>query len=201
MNDWPIQMLRGTVRQWSVEHLHHNFEVEREDPGKAAEFDYPGQPRLLGFSLPPFQRSLAWDRDRMVRFVESAILGLHIGTYVYNNAELFPMVQVDGRQVMDVTHNWLIDGQQRLTALEWFFSDKFPVFGKLWSEVPRRERHQLLRMPFSAFETSIQDQAELRELYDRLNFGGVAHTQDQRAVPAGEQVLPVSDEGPSAPVP
>jgi hypothetical protein len=56
-------------------------------------------------------------------------------------------------------------------------------------------------MPFSAFETSIQDQLQLRALYDRLNFGGVAHTQDPRAVPAGEHVLPVSDEEPTAPAP
>jgi Protein of unknown function DUF262 len=201
MNEWPKQMLSGTVRQWNIEHLHHNFVAHREDPAKATEFDHPGQTWLLGFALPPFQRSLTWDRERMVRFVESAILGLHIGTYVYNNAELFPMVEVDGREVMDITHNWLIDGQQRLTALEWFFSDRFPVFGKVWSDVPRRERHQLLRMPFSAFETSIQDQLQLRALYDRLNFGGVAHTQDQRAVPAGEHVLPVSDEEPTAPAP
>lgn len=201
MSDWPKQLLSGTGRQWNIDHLHHNFTVHRENAAKATELSYPGQTWLLGFALPPFQRPLVWERERMVRFVESAILGLHLGTYVYNSADSFPMVRVEGREVMDITDQWLIDGQQRLTALEWFFSDQFPVFGKFWSEVPRRERHQLLRMPFSAFETSIRDQAQLRELYDRLNFGGVAHTTDQRAVPVGEQVLPVSEDELSSPAP
>lgn len=200
MDHWPDRLLSGTPREFPVDHLHHNFLKFRDHFDEETKLAYPGQRWLMGYALPPFQRPLVWDEGRMVRFIESAVLGLHIGTYVFNTADRFPDVEVGGQTVMDITDQWLIDGQQRLTALEWFFSDRFQVFGMFWSEVGRMDRLKLLRQPFTSFEISSNDPDYLRELYDRLNFGGVAHTPDQRAV-KGEPILAVSGEEPSAPTP
>src|SRR3546814_5854747 len=67
------------------------------------------QPRLCGLFIPPFQRPLVWEMDRKIAFIESAYLGIHLGTIVFNDALNLPMV--DGR--FDPTDRWLIDGQQR----------------------------------------------------------------------------------------
>src|SRR3546814_5919378 len=44
------------------------------------------QPRLCGLFIPPFQRPLVWEMDRKNAFIESAYLGIHLGTIVFNDA-------------------------------------------------------------------------------------------------------------------
>ena len=179
---WPNRMLDGSARSWTLNHLYHERACYLADPVKESEMFLPNQTWLMGQILPPFQRDLVWDINRMVRFIESAVYGLHLGTWVYNNAADAPMSVINGKQFYHPTDKWLIDGQQRLTALDKFFNDDFQVFGSTWSQVDRpRQRMFLANTHFAAFETRIYDEAILRELYDRLNFGGVAHTEDQRA--------------------
>src|SRR3546814_7962414 len=62
------------------------------------------QPRLCGLFIPPFQRPLVWAMDRQIAFIESAYLGIHLGTIVFNDALNLPMV--DGR--FDPNDRWLI---------------------------------------------------------------------------------------------
>ena len=67
--------------------------------------------------------------------------------------------------------------KQRLTALDRFFDDAFPVFGEKWSEVDKiRQRHFLMSTAFTAYETRIEKVNELQDLYNRLAFGGIPHT-------------------------
>ncbi len=120
----------------------------------------------------------------MIRFVETAVRGGHLGIWVYNNGIDFPQTKVDGVLRYHRMDRWLIDGQQRLTALDRFFDDKFPVLGKFWSETTIVEKRLFLsRTEFGAFETMIDDERKLRMIYDTLNYGGVPHTQEQRALP------------------
>jgi len=139
----------------------------------------PDQEWLLGTVIPPFQRPLVWDEGRMARFVESAWMGFSLGQYIVNDTMNKPL---DERGRYHRTDRWLVDGQQRLTALKRYFADDFPVFGGLWSEVPARERRRFLNTPFPRGIVSIADEGQLRELYDRLNFGGVPHLESQRAL-------------------
>lgn len=175
---WPKKILDGSARAWSLDHLYHN----KQDNVRSAHY-YGAQTWLLGYILPPFQRPVVWSEDRMIRFIESAVLGFNLGTWCYNNAGDAPMRIINGREYFHRTDLWLIDGQQRLTALDRFFDDFFPVFGLFWSEVDTvRKRNFLSSTGFPAYETRIYDETALRDLYDRLNFGGVAHTADQRAM-------------------
>jgi Uncharacterized conserved protein len=183
---WPEKTMHGHSRAWDLDHLYSQM-TRGPDPSRDA-LVYPGQEWLMGYALPPFQRPVVWDEERMVRFVESAIRGVHLGRFVYNNAKDAPMERVDGREVFHRTDRWLVDGQQRLTALERYFNDAFPVFGLLWSEVGERDRRRLLRTPFEAEEVSLTDETELRELYDLMNFGGIAHSPDQRATAEEDDV-------------
>src|SRR3546814_20300893 len=45
------------------------------------------QPRLCGLFIPPFQRPLVWEMDRKIAFIESAYLGIHLGTILFNRSE------------------------------------------------------------------------------------------------------------------
>lgn len=175
------QTFRGEIHGSSLNYVLGARRDYREAPEEFEKLYAPGQKWLMGHVVPEFQRPVVWSEKQMIRFVESAAMGFNIGTWTYNEITSGE-TDLPGRQ--HSTNLWIIDGQQRLTALDRFFDDQFPVFGKFWSQVGRAEKADFLRgRHFPAYKTSITDEKELRRLYDRMNFGGTAHTDDQRAVP------------------
>lgn len=126
----------------------------------------PGE-RLLGWMvLPPFQRPPVWTEAQRIRFIESAWAGLPLGSYVLN------MVQVGN----GATDCWLLDGQQRVGAVLAYEADEFPVHGLLFSQLEARHRRKWeMGISFPYLETQLTDEAELREVYDRLAYGGTPH--------------------------
>ncbi len=186
---WFAPVHRGTARAFSISHLLDQRRMMAEDPDGFTAMHRPGQRWLCGYVLPSFQRELVWDEARMVRFVESAASGLDLGEWVYVDASGAPDELVEGKRRFHHTDRWLIDGQLRLTALDRFWDDAFPVAGAggramFWSEIPRVEQRRFLMQPFGAKELTITDEAVLRRYYDLHNFGGVPHREDQRASPA-----------------
>lgn len=132
---------------------------------------------LLGFYVPPFQRPAVWTQAQQIRFLESVWLGLTVGTYVYNYCEEYDRTT----QKFHHTYKWLIDGQQRLRAIKAYLNDEFAVFGHKWSDLDRREKRDFENSSFPSVRFNTSDEGLLREVYDRLNFGGTAHTEEQRA--------------------
>lgn len=145
----------------------------------------PTSPKFCGFYLPPFQRPECWDLQRKINLIESLFCGIDIGVFlVVNN---FDCPKIDG---------WLIDGQQRLSAIRDFVLDKFSVFnGQLsysnMAEVNLTFANTDEVRPARIFWrrgyihigriTDITDESILREIYNRHNFGGVAHKESERA--------------------
>jgi hypothetical protein len=125
--------------------------------------------RIMGFVLPPFQRPAVWTRRQQVRFLESLILGLPIGTYAYSQSIDNP--KVDG---------WLIDGQQRMRAIAGFLADDFRVFDLLWSELPVRDHRMFSSLSFPAYVLNELGEKELLERYIRMNYSGTPHTAADR---------------------
>lgn len=77
----------------------------------------------MNLVLPPWQRPPSWNLDQQVQFIEGIFLGLGTGYYVIN-----------GRDYDDQGHDkpmsgWLIDGQQRITAIARFFHGEISIFG------------------------------------------------------------------------
>lgn len=127
-----------------------------------------GERQLGMFVLPPFQRPPVWTRAQQARFIESCWMGLPIGAFTYNQPDNF------GSR----TDMWLIDGQQRMTAVYAYLADEFPVLGYCYSElteVDHRKWH--MSTSFPSLITRLTDEAELREVYDRLAYGGTPHEQ------------------------
>lgn len=123
--------------------------------------------RPLGwFVLPPFQRPPVWTCEQQIRFLESVWMGLPIGVFVYNRTN----------NMNSPYDGWLLDGQQRVTSVYAYMNDEFPVFGHLFSELTEVDiRIWKMSVSFPAMETHIEDEDELREVYDRLAYGGTPH--------------------------
>lgn len=123
-----------------------------------------GERQAGWFILPPFQRPSVWTQEQKVRFVESAWMGLPLGVYIWNEAygTRFDM--------------WLLDGQQRISALIEYMADGFPVYGRLFSELTEVD-HRIWEMStaFPCLRTNLRDEAQLRDVYERLAYGGTPH--------------------------
>lgn len=126
--------------------------------------------RVMGFPLPEWQRPLVWSESQKMRFIESIWLGMPLGTYTLNFLEAgHPL---DGL---------VIDGQQRLAAIEDYVEDRLVVFGGRWSDVSIEDQRRFKATTFARYETRSYEEDFLRRYYDLMNFGGVPHEQDQRA--------------------
>lgn len=131
--------------------------------------------RVMGYKLPVWQRPEAWDDDQCVRFIESVWLGVGLGTFLVNSCPSKPAVDL-----------MLLDGQQRLRAIERYLADELAVRGEdgdeyFWGELTPDEKAQFLRIPMGWQECRYTTDAELRDAYNRHNFGGTQHLPSQRA--------------------
>jgi hypothetical protein len=140
----------------------------------------------MGFAIPPFQREHVWTDEQAIAFVDSARRGLPLGTYTFNSTMSMPeakRLDANGK-VSYFADLWLLDGMQRLTALQRFFNDEFKVEGKYWGEVDLVEKRFFLGdVHFAGYETNLVDETVMRLLYDSVNFGGTAHQEHERALP------------------
>lgn len=135
----------------------------------------PGERRLGWFVLPPFQRPAVWTLQQKVRFVESCWLGLPIGAFIYN------------RTIKDGPFDsWLLDGQQRVTAILDYMDDAFPVLGYRFSELGKVDyRKWSMSVAFPSLVTNLNDEDQLRDVYDRLAYGGTPH--GPKSPPLGDE--------------
>lgn len=133
--------------------------------------------QLLGLTLPRWQRPVSWDEARQVQFIEGVFLGFGCGYYVINGSDWGP-----GGEAKPMS-GWLLDGQQRITAIREFVEGRLTVFGDVtFASLDRAERLRFLREPFPCVELEYQDSEEkLKTLYARLAFGGVPHTAEDMA--------------------
>lgn len=133
--------------------------------------DTHGRRTVMGYVLPDWQRGLVWTKVQKVSFIESAWLGISIGTYTYNQAG-----------IGSKSDHLLIDGQQRMSAIQDYLEDEFEVFGCKWSEVSERdERRWGMTTIFASYVTSTEDEDYLRGYYNLMNFGGTAHKESEQA--------------------
>lgn len=167
----PEPLLQASIASYTLGHL-----TNLHESGFNYTHMFEPSDWLLGHRLPAFQRPAVWSVAQKTRFIESAWLGLSLGIYVVN--------RVDSRVNGGRFHPFdrlLIDGQQRLSALRDYLDGQFPVFGARWQEVTQLERFRFEGMAFPCAVTRLKSEDALRELYDRMNFGGTPHEEHQRA--------------------
>lgn len=163
----PRKLLRGTNR---------SYDIERLIVMKPAHSATPSERVLFGLRLPPWQRPACWTDEQQARLIESILMGLGCGYYVTNGMDW----DSDGAPLPMA--GWLLDGQQRITAIRDFIAGDVAIFdGMSWKDLSEREKRSFLREPFPCHELDYtSDEAVLLDLYDRLNFGGTPHSIEDR---------------------
>lgn len=177
---WPARTHFAHEHSLTVGNIYNFRSKMIENPEEEMRF-LDGDRIVCGYVLPDFQRGHRWTQEQDVEFVESLILGHHPGHFKYNSTLHLPFEEVDGREVARF-NLWLLDGQQRLTALDSYWSDEFPVFDLYWSEVEQKDRRRLLNMVFPASEYRIDNYDELVDVYWTLNRGGAPHTDEEMSL-------------------
>ncbi len=173
----------GSSVPGKISTLYYYLRESRENPDNHSRFRQPGVKTLMGFLIPEFQRELVWTDQQKIAFVDSARRCVPLGTYTINltfghddalrNENGVEYYYGDG---------WLLDGQQRLNALEEFFDDKLRVHGMVWSEIAKDDQRQFLNTPnFAYYETKFVLEEQARAYYDLMNFGGTPHQEHERA--------------------
>lgn len=164
----PDVILSGSASPRTISSLWEEF---------AAPMTSPGERQLLSLVLPPWQRPSVWDLDRQCAFIEGIFLGFPPGTIVTVEPD---WVSVDdGSAAKKRGSNWLIDGQQRVTAVRDFIDGRLTIFGGLrYADIPRSE--QLRRFDRVVLTRIVlpneTDEETLKSLYLRMNYMSVAHT-------------------------
>lgn len=180
-----VPSLSSTTAPRTVFELLSRLEsFEKEESAQRAL--YPWAERfVLGYPLPDWQRPRVWSREQNVRFITSMFQDVDLGTYLVNAA--CDYIECEGqplqtRKFSDI----LLDGQQRLNALQGYVKNEFSVPDAqgapcYWQELGVIERRKFAHKAFNRSTVRSWDETELRCIYDLRSFGGTAHTEDQRA--------------------
>jgi hypothetical protein len=145
---------------------------------------YPWADRFVcGMPLAPWQRPVVWDEDMQIRFIDAIWARVDTGSYMINKWVEFVGDGPEIRYPSDI----VIDGQQRLTSIERYFRNEIPATSAdgrrlLFSEITEADRRAFRSRTFPRTSVHTNDEQLLREAYDMRAFGGVRHTEDQRAV-------------------
>ncbi|MCP4700759.1 MAG: DUF262 domain-containing protein [Gammaproteobacteria bacterium] len=207
MNNHIEELKAELEQEQNVEDL----ALEDEDEGIArydissygVDFDVDGLVRRIkrgDIFIPPFQRKFVWDLTESSRFIESFLLGLPV-------PGIFLAQEPESRKLL------IIDGQQRLLSLLYFFEgyfnpkengEKKEVFklSKVQSQYEHKTCEMLAPRDRINLENSLihatvvkqddpaEDDTSIHHLFERLNSGGrkLTHQEIRTAVYHGEFV-------------
>ncbi|MHC5349080.1 DUF262 domain-containing protein [Metapseudomonas furukawaii] len=156
---FPTRRFFGRTIQIDLQEL----KLQRDRTNEVLDnWAYTGR-RLMGLKHPEWQNQKAWPDERCVRFIESIWLGINPGHFIMNDS---------------FCHEYkltVLDGQQRLRAIERYWLDEFSIKGEdgmvyLWSELTKPEQDIFLRIKFPWIETRHETEEELMETYKLHNF-------------------------------
>lgn len=177
----PTRSVDVKVQPRTIDSLMHEFSFSEIKLEKL----YPWADRfVLGLPLPSWQRDFKWSDEQCQRFITSIWSGVHLGIYVINREE--PVTNKDGELEFAPMSNLIVDGQQRLMAIQKYISNEISVpdaegIPRLYSEVSATDLRRFGNTVFNRSEVAISDDQKLRDFYDLFNFGGTPHDQDERA--------------------
>ncbi len=132
--------------------------------------------------VPPFQRKYVWPASKASKLIESFLLGLPV-------PQIFLYKEEENQDLL------VVDGQQRLKTLLYFmngeFEDKTKFFlrgvkqvweGKTYDGLEQADKRRLKNTILRATifqQTDPTDKSSIFEIFERLNTGGMALTQQE----------------------
>lgn len=132
--------------------------------------------------IPPFQRRFVWPHKKASKLIESFLLGLPVPQiFLYRDEKSQDLL--------------VVDGQQRLKTINYFFNEKFEdnkLFylqgvhqtweGKSYSTLSESDKRKLKNTPLRAtiFEQiDPKDNSSMFQIFERLNTGGMPLSQQE----------------------
>ncbi len=111
---------------------------------------------------PYFQRNLVWRPLHQVDFIRTILMGLP-----------FPQIFVAKGEI-DLetmrTTSYLVDGQQRVTAIQLYVKGKFSVDGRTFDELGDDEKEDFLKYQVPIIDLDVKkDDPVLKDIFKRLN--------------------------------
>lgn len=111
---------------------------------------------------PYFQRNLVWRDLHKVDFIKTILMGLP-----------FPQIFI-AKGSIDLetmtTTSCIVDGQQRMSTIVEYVSNKFSVDGKLFNELEPEVREEILKYQIPIIDLDINNESpEIKEIFQRLN--------------------------------
>jgi hypothetical protein len=175
MTTFPKPLLDGQRRDFPISNLWETALIDAT---------MPDERRLMNLVLPPWQRPEVWSLAQKQKFIEGIFLGFGTGYYVVNGANWDDVWQEGVQKTVALPMSgWLLDGQQRITAIRDFVAGEFAIFDGIrypdMSLGDRRKRFDNVVFPCVVIEYT-GDEQKLLELYRRLNYGGTAHSAQDR---------------------
>lgn len=111
---------------------------------------------------PYFQRKLVWRLAHKVDFIKTILLG-------YPFPEIFISRGDIDLQSMQST-SALVDGQQRMSTIKEYLEDKFPVDGRIYSDLSPSEKEAILKYEIAIIDLDLQlNDPQIIEIFKRLN--------------------------------
>jgi hypothetical protein len=110
----------------------------------------------------PYQRGHVWSQEQQERLIDSLASGLGI-----------PPIYI--RELDAGEQAWIevIDGKQRITALQAFVRGEFAYKGHLYPDLPRSQQRFFEAIGFGALSLKEITDEEAWEVFRRVNFCGV----------------------------
>lgn len=141
---------------------------------------------------PDFQRRQVWSQAARIMLIDTVLRGVPM-----------PKIFTWNEIVKGSTHRRVIDGQQRISAILCFLRDEFtlappyvgPHKGLQFSQLPEAEQTKFLRYQIDFNEAHDFDEAEVREVYSRVNkYSLPLNKQELRRADFPGRFLDLADE-------
>lgn len=160
---------------------HSNYNITVQWTSLAHQLEHWDQSFKLDLS-PDYQRGHVWTPEQQTAFVEYQLLGGESGRKIIFVAE-------DWARMPDGMKIELLDGKQRLTAVQAFLAGEIPAFGHYIGDWEGHLRGVVYYFEFQVIDCPSRE--DRLRLYLQHNGGGVVHSQAEldrmRALLAAEK--------------
>lgn len=141
---------------------------------------------------PPYQRGLVWGTERKRRLIRSLLMGIPVGTIIVNDRQKHYDAFLSAGHSLDEAYAMsVIDGKQRITAVRDFYDNCFAIPAHwldaayiadaacdyeeiTYAEMTPLGQRVFKMLPISITTASVDSVTAEAEIFDLINFGGVA---------------------------
>jgi len=137
---------------------------------KYLEFQLAHFKEGYGLELEPdFQRAHVWTEDQQIAYIEWVLRGGRSGRDILWNCKVWR----SGGKAPVV----LVDGLQRITAVQRFLHNEIPAFGTLYNDY--EDNLRLVTSDFVFYVNDLKTTEQVLQWYIDINAGGTQHSDEE----------------------